>query len=361
MVFSMKQSVNNNPQVNKNLWLKRLCLIFLPSLILFQSCEDQVIGPPLIAPQGNDRVAVLCEGNFMWGNAKLDVISTDSSGTRIWNNAFEAVNNKPIGDVLQSALVAGNNLFLSVNNSGKVLAIDPVSLKQTKSNNTLKSPRNLLMVGGQLWVSDLYANKISVLDTSNLKTVKEILMPGWTENMVRWGDYVAVAAYKGEVLLLNPSTHAVERTLKVDSGALYLAVDAAMQLWVGCASNGKSSLSAFALGQIDIVEVAHWKMTGDLGSIQLSRNGGTLFVSRKNKLYSYRADAQSEANMSVLIEPGVTQLYGYYYDAVSNTFYFADAKDYVSNGAVVRCPMDDMSKKSVLTTGVNPSGFVRLP
>jgi hypothetical protein len=210
-------------------------------------------------------------------------------------------------------------------------------------------------------VSDLYANKISVLDTSNLKTVKEIVMPGWTENMVRWGDYVAVAAYKGEVLLLNPSTHAVERTLKVDSGALYLAVDAAMQLWVGCASNGKSSLSAFALGQIDIVEVAHWKMTGDLGSIQLSRNGGTLFVSRKNKLYSYRADAQSEANMSVLIEPGVTQLYGYYYDAVSNTFYFADAKDYVSNGAVVRCPMDDLSKKSVLTTGVNPSGFVRLP
>jgi hypothetical protein len=33
----------------------------------------------------------------------------------------------------------------------------------------------------------------------------------------------------------------------------------------------------------------------------------------------------------------------------------------VSNGAVVRCPMDDLSKKSVLTTGVNPSGFVRLP
>jgi hypothetical protein len=210
-------------------------------------------------------------------------------------------------------------------------------------------------------VSDLYANKISVLDTSNLKTVKEIVMPGWTENMVRWGDYVAVAAYKGEVLLVNPTTQVIERTLKVDSGALHLAVDAALQLWVGCSLNGKSSLSAFALGQIDIVEVAHWKMTGDLGSIQLSRNGGTLFVSRKNKLYSYRADAQSEANMSVLIEPGVTQLYGYYYDAVSNTFYFADAKDYVSNGAVVRCPMDDLSKKSVLTTGVNPSGFVRLP
>lgn len=339
-----------------------ICAAWLGSLMfLLNSCEDPVIGPPPVAPNGGERVAVLCEGNFMWGNAKLDVISNDSSGAKIWNNAFEAVNKKPIGDVLQSALVAGNNLFLAVNNSGKVLAIDPISLKQTKSNTTLKSPRNLLMVGDRLWVSDLYANKISILDTSNLKTVKEIAMPGWTEDMVSWGNYVAVAAYRGEVLLLNASTQAVERTLKVDSGALHLAVDAASQLWVGCSANGKASLSAFALGQIDIVEVVQWKMQGDLGSIQLSRNGGTLFVSRRNKIWSFNADAQSEANMLVLIDPKVTQLYGYYFDALANVFYFADAKDYVSNGVVVRYPMDDPLKKSVHATGVNPSGFVRLP
>ncbi|MEN9318581.1 MAG: hypothetical protein RL712_1151 [Bacteroidota bacterium] len=81
-----------------------ICLLF-PTLLLLQSCEDQVIGPPLVAPLGDERVAVLCEGNFMWGNAKLDVISTDTGGTWIWNNAFESVNSKPIGDVLQSGLV----------------------------------------------------------------------------------------------------------------------------------------------------------------------------------------------------------------------------------------------------------------
>ena len=361
MKLSLPQSVNNLPQVNKIGWFYRLCLLFLPSLLLLQSCEDQIIGPPLVGPLGDERVAVLCEGNFMWGNAKLDVLSTDTSGTKIWNNAFESVNSKPIGDVLQSGLVAGKNLFLSVNNSGKVLALDPITLKQTKSNTTLKSPRNLLMVGSQLWVSDLYANKISVLDTSNLKTVKEIPVAGWTETMVRWGEFVAVAAYKGEVLLVNPTTQVIERTFKVDSGALHLVVDAAQQLWVGCSLNGKTSLTAFALGQIDFMEVAHWKMTGDLGSIQLSRNGGTLFVSRNNKLYSFRADAQSEANMSMLIDPKLTQLYGYYYDLGANAFYFADAKDYVSNGVVLRYPMDDPSKKSFHSTGVNPSFFVRLP
>lgn len=357
----MKVSNFALPASPRKTFIYRTIRLLLPTLMFLQSCEDQVIGPPLVAPLGDERVAILCEGNFQWGNAKLDVISTDSAGTTIWNNAFESVNGKPIGDVLQSGLVAGNNLFLSVNNSGKVLAVDPKTFKQTKSNLTLKSPRNLLLVNGQLWVSDLYANKISVLDTATLKTMKEISVSSWTENMVLWGDRVAVAAYKGEVLLINPSNYTVDRSLAVDSGALYLAVDASNQLWVGCSLNDKASLTAFSVGQIDIMEVAKWSMTGDVGSIQTSRNKAALFVSRKNKVYYFNADAQSEANMSVLYDPQLKQLYGYYYDVLSNVMYFADAKDYVSNGTVLRVPLDDPSKKIVLNTGVNPSGFVRLP
>lgn len=363
MKFPNRSLISQMPllRITQNHRSALLILVLMPLLIVLNGCEDQTIGPPLVAPMGDERVAVLCEGNFMWGNAKLDIISTDTAGTRIWNNAYESVNNKPVGDVLQSGIVAGNNLFLSVNNSGKVLGLDPKSLKQTKSNTGLKSPRNLLLVGDKLWVSDLYANKISVLDTANLKTVKEIAMPGWTETMVWWGGYVAVAAYKGEVLLVDPSTHVVAQTLQVDSGALHLAVDAAMQLWVGCSHNGKASLTAFAMGQINTIQVSRWEMKGDVGSIQTSRNGGTLFVSRSNKIWSFKADAQSEANMSVLLDPAFKQLYGYCYDPIANVLYCADAKDYVSNGSVLRYPLDNPSKKVLLSTGVNPSGFVRLP
>lgn len=361
MKLSIKHRLIAMVKMHKKPNAKTVLGCLIPMALVIHGCEDQVIGPPLVAPMGDERVAVLCEGNFMWGNAKLDVISTDTAGTRIWNNAYESVNNKPLGDVLQNGIVAGDNLFLSVNNSGKVLGLDPKSLKQTKSNTGLKSPRNLLLVGDKLWVSDLYANKISVLDTANLKTVKEIAMPGWTESMVWWGGYVAVAAYKGEVLLVDPSTNAVAQTLQVDSGALHLAVDAAMQLWVGCSYNGKASLTAFAMGQINTIQVSRWEMKGDVGSIQTSRNGGTLFVSRSNKIWSFKADAQSEANMSVLLDPAFTQLYGYYYDPIANVLYCADAKDYVSNGSVLRYPLDNPSKKVLLSTGVNPSGFVRLP
>ena len=334
-------------------------LLWPTVLFAISSCEDQVIGPPLVAPIGNDRVAVLCEGNFMWGNAKLDIISTDSSGTKIWNNAYEAINNKPIGDVLQAGLLAGNNLFLSVNNSGKVIGLDPKTLQLKKSNVNLKSPRQLLLVNGNLWVSDLYANKITVLDTANLKTVKEISVHGWTETMVMWGGHVAVACYKGQVLLLDSMDMSIKKTLTVDTGALYLAVDASNQLWVGSSSKGKSAIAAFAMNSQ--VQVAYWTLFGDIGSLQVSRNKSTLFVSWKNRVYSFRSDAQSEINVSLLLDVGIKQLYGYLYDAKNNVFYLADAKDYVSSGEITRIPMDDPSKIKVMPCGVNPSGFVVLP
>jgi len=131
MKLSVKHSLNAMANMRLKPSAKTVLMCLIPLVLVIQSCEDQVIGPPLVAPMGDERVAVLCEGNFMWGNAKLDIVTTDTTGTRIWNNAYESVNNKPIGDVLQSGLVAGDNLFLSVNNSGKVLGLDPKSLKQT--------------------------------------------------------------------------------------------------------------------------------------------------------------------------------------------------------------------------------------
>ena len=152
------------------------CLLVLA----FAGCADDIIDPDKDKkdlPKGGERVAVLCEGNFMWANARLDLIQTDTGMSQLLSNVYEKANNKPIGDVLQSGLVAGNNLFLSINNSGKVLGLDPYTFKQKKMNAKLKSPRCLMMVGGDLWVSDLYANRISVLDTQDLHLKRVFCLP----------------------------------------------------------------------------------------------------------------------------------------------------------------------------------------
>jgi len=218
------------------------CLLLLA--LSFQSCtDDNIVPDKKEIPNTGERVAVLCEGNFMWANARLDLMQTDSGKTQMVSSVYEKANNKPIGDVLQSGLVAGNNLFLSINNSGKVLGLDLKSFKQKKMNAKLKSPRCLMMVGGDLWVSDLYANRISVLDTVDLHLKREIVVPGWTEQMVRWGDEVAVACYSGKILVYDYLSGGYKRSLDVDSGSLYLAVDGMNQLWVGGSVGSKSGVA----------------------------------------------------------------------------------------------------------------------
>jgi hypothetical protein len=334
------------------------CLLVLA----FAGCADDIIDPDKDKkdlPKGGERVAVLCEGNFMWANARLDLIQTDTGMSQLVSNVYEKANNKPIGDVLQSGLVAGNNLFLSINNSGKVLGLDPYTFKQKKMNAKLKSPRCLMMVGGDLWVSDLYANRISVLDTQDLHLKREIVVPGWTEQMVRWGDEVAVACYSGKVLVYDYLSGVYKRSMDVDSGALYLAVDGKNQLWVVSSVGSKGGVAAF--GASASAPLARWTTNAPLGNIYPSADGNSMYVSSQNKIFTFPITATSDADLTTLFNPAIKQLYGYFFNPLNQVFYLADAKDFVSNGDVIRYPLQQPSQKTTLATGVNPSGFVLLP
>ena len=334
------------------------CLLLLA--LAFQSCtDDNIVPDKKEIPNTGERVAVLCEGNFMWANARLDLMQTDSGMSQLLSNVYEKANNKPIGDVLQSGLVAGNNLFLSINNSGKVLGLDPYTFKQKKMNAKLRSPRCLLLVGGDLWVSDLYGNKISVLDTLDLHLKREIVVPGWTEQMVRWGDEVAVACYSGKVLVYDYLSGGYKRSMGVDSGALYLSVDGKNQLWVVSSVGSKGGVAAF--GASDSAPKARWTTNAPIGNIYPSADGNSLYISSQNKIFTFPNTAKSGADLTILFDPAIKQLYGYNFNPKNQVFYLADAKDFVSNGEVIRYPLQFPNQKATLSTGVNPSGFVFLP
>ncbi|MFM1792198.1 MAG: hypothetical protein RLZZ252_552, partial [Bacteroidota bacterium] len=117
----------------------------LLGLLALSACEPQ---PPIDnTPVANSahKVLVLCEGNFMWGNARLDAIDMDT--LQLQTDVYKKINDKPLGDVLQSALYWNNSVYLVVNNSGKVVKLISHTLKQTAVNANLGSPRYLLAVG----------------------------------------------------------------------------------------------------------------------------------------------------------------------------------------------------------------------
>jgi hypothetical protein len=56
-------------------------------------------------------VFVLNEGNFTWGNGSLSLYSYDS--TKIYNNLFQDINGRPLGDV-PNAIIPGRLKLLTI-------------------------------------------------------------------------------------------------------------------------------------------------------------------------------------------------------------------------------------------------------
>ena len=80
---------------------------------------------------GSQRVVVLNEGNFMFGNGSVSVI--DNSIEQVSNEAFKQANGYPLGDVPQSLMVHDSLGYIIVNNSGKIEVVDWADFKSVKT------------------------------------------------------------------------------------------------------------------------------------------------------------------------------------------------------------------------------------
>ena len=143
-------------------------IIILYVLMLFASCKKQEVGPQ--CPTCQDEVVpttldvlIGCEGNFGWGNASLSSYNPTTNNTT--NQVFSGVNGFSLGDVLQDLTEANGKLYITMNNSGKIVVIDTSDYTFLGEITGLTSPRYFKALNDATgYVSDLYANSKKVID-----------------------------------------------------------------------------------------------------------------------------------------------------------------------------------------------------
>lgn len=307
------------------------------------------------------RVAVLCEGNFMWNNAQLDIYNPDSNA--LWSNAFEAVNNRPIGDVLQSGIVYGNTLWLVVNNSGKLVSLDIHTLKLKSQINISKSPRYAFPFKGSLYVTDLESNAITILDTLNLsKRILPVLpnpsgvRSGWTEQITQFNNQIVAAVYDGFLWIYNPQTDST-RLIKTEKGTQFLSVDARKQLWVGAQDNDISILTCFD-ENFQVKERIQFPQGENITRMCGSITGDSLWL-----LVGGALECRNLRSPRVAIKKVVpyTTGYGLGVNPYNGDVYVSDAYDYIRKGRVVGLNAGGDSIKYSFFSGIIPASFVFLP
>ena len=170
--------------------MKKVILSFI-GLSLMVGCKDDKPDPIITPDPGAQNVWVLNEGNFQGGNCALGVYDLDSEVYS--DKVFQTINNRQLGDVLQSATAIDGEVFLVVNNSGKIEVVNEETFESTGTISGLTSPRFILPISAsEALVSDLFSDSLAVIDPATKKVTDYINISSSSEEMVKVGNKVFI-------------------------------------------------------------------------------------------------------------------------------------------------------------------------
>ncbi len=312
---------------------------------------------------------VLCEGNYMYGNASLTYY--DPASRRAENEVFVRSNAFPIGDVLQSMRVRGGLCYAVVNNSGVIFAIDPSTFREKGRITGFTSPRYIHFVSdSKAYVTQIWDPRICIVDLDKYSIAGYVATDmdfetGSTEMMVQIGKYIYINcwSYQNRILRLNTETDTIDAYLEVGLQPSAIVADSSGLLWVitdGGYEGSPYGYEAPTLSRIDPETfTVERTFTFPMGSTPRSLvtgpdarsiywiNGGV-----------YKMDTEAATLPSRPIIEGEGSLYySMTVDPENGEIYVSDAIDYTQNGVVNRYSADGASLLDTFTVGVNPGGF----
>jgi YVTN family beta-propeller protein len=185
-------------------------------------------------------IYIVNEGSYGSANGSISYFNPDANA--IYNGIFEAVNQRPLGDVVQSIAVVGDTTgYIVVNGSGKVEIVRLKDFKTSAAPIPVVYPRYFLQVSGikgyltagsmQGWVYIINLTTKIISDSISVGYGPEIL--------VRYQNHVLVANSGGwgvdsTISVLDITTDQVTSVIKVGKVPVDMGLDSDNKLWVYC-------------------------------------------------------------------------------------------------------------------------------
>lgn len=337
-----------------------ICIISLS--IIFTACvkdKPKDIVQPAVSLSGGHKVYVTNEGKFGDNNASVSLY--DPGSGQLISDLYKTQNNNAVlGDVCQSMVKYNNNFYVVVNNSGKIVVVNADDFKLKGTITGLTSPRYILHITFQkAYVSDLYANAISVIDLNNNVKTGSIPCSGWTEQMVLIYNKAFITNLKTNyVYVVNTTNDQIMDSVNVGINAGSILIDKNSKIWV--LSTGDKTISIPGkLSRIDPVslqvELTLPFAITDVPQL-LCTNAG------KDSLYYlnshiYRMDiTNGNLPTSSFINNSGNKFYGLSINPFDHTVYVSDAIDYIQKSNIMIYDPNGQLK-STFKAGINASGF----
>lgn len=333
--------------------MKHLLTSLLLLTLLFTACDDDSGTNPPVTPQGPRGLYILNEGNFQRGNASLSLFIPDS-GT-VYNDLYQAVNQRALGDVGNSITVHDGLAYLVINNSHKIEVIDAHTHKyvRTIASAAGASPRQIAFATNGLgYVSNLFAGSVSVYDPSEARYLGDIAVGANPDGIAAAGNSVVVA------------------NSGFGSGNTVSVIDAVARKVVKTLPVGDYPSAVLAIGDHSAAVLC----TGDYGDFNDPNDDtpGALYIIDLQNLrvadslllggHPQRLARDADGHLYTIHETGLTRIHlasktvitdfilGWYYqvfvDTVDRRIYLTDPLDYTQAGRLRVFTMDGSAMQS---------------
>ena len=356
----------------------RSLLGFVIFAAVFLSCKKEKDPANPFNENLESCVLIVDQGNFEKSNGDISFFNriTKKSASTV----FSTINNRPLGDVVQSISRFNSKYYIVVNNSDKIEIVQEGSFRSIGVINDLQQPRYFLGISStKAYVSEWQKpdnsgipalGTIAVIDLSTNTITKRITAGFGAENMLKAGNFVYVANSGGfgvdsTVTVIDYTTDAVVATIAMESNPQGFIQDKDGKIWTLC--GGLMNWLTYAMtSQPALVRInpdgnsveATYSMSaapGVASNISTNAAKDKIFfnINYGNGVYAFDISASSIDPAPVL---NVT-LTGFGVDPKNDYLYCADPGDYATNGTIRRYNSAYQIVDS-FKVGLVPGGFL---
>ncbi len=338
--------------------MKSRFLFWVLVLPIFAGCRKDKPAPPdktTADLAGAHGVYITNEGNFQWGNATVSWF--DPATGEAVEDLYAPANGTGVGDVCQSMFLHNGKAYLVVNNSGKVVVVNKDNFAEQATITGLTSPRYFLPVGSNKgYVTELFGNKIRVLDLDVNAIAANIAFPGVGQELVMAGGKVFVTnESKRYLYVVDPVADVITDSVAVSRGGNSLALGAHGKVWLACSGGGGTSAAIYRIdpGSLQVEASFNIPSPGKPWRLRANAAGDTLYY-LNGGVYQMPADATTLPTAPFSAAAG-RNLYALGV-APDGAVYVADAVDHVQRAVVYRYRPDG-TEIGTFHAGTNPSWF----
>ena len=344
---------------------KKYLSILIPIILLVMpGCDDDTI-----TINSTGEVIVINEGNFTDSDGSLSTIDVGTG--QVINNAFNNVNGRPIGGIVQNVVLFDGQLFILTNTADKLEAINATTLESIGTISTgLASPFSFAANGNKGYVSNwgvfnlntfLYEESfIAVIDLSSFEIIKKVVLDVQPQHLLAVGSVILIAKVGGStVSVLSTDTDVIIRDITVPQRPDNMVSDGNGNIWVICSSGYLVKLDP-SLTFVE-TEIPNVPVNGFNENIAIDHTGSNIYIlAITGFMPSTGAIFRISLNENQVFPsplPALDNIYGLGIDPFDGTIYLGDNNAFQGNGTVITYDATG-NLQGTFAVGRAPSGFV---